>query len=97
MRCNKHPRNRNKIDLADPSQVRILKRRLGISDEQLRRMVEKAGNSISAVSKEVRLQKASPAEQPKPARIYDLVASPLIATESGVNQTPTLKNIAPSI
>jgi hypothetical protein len=75
MRCAKHIPIRNKIDLADPRQVRILKRRLGISGEHLRRVVEKVGNSISAVSKEVELQKASPTEQPKPVQIDEPVVS----------------------
>ena len=50
---------RNKIDLADPSQVRCLKKRLGISAGDLQHAVGKVGNSIAAVSKE--LQKATPA------------------------------------
>ena len=50
---------RNKIDLADPGQVRCLKKRLGISAGELRHAVGKVGNSIAAVSKE--LQKATPA------------------------------------
>ena len=40
---------RNKIDLADPSQIRILRRRLGISADDLQRVVAKVGNSIAAV------------------------------------------------
>jgi len=51
---------RNKIDLADPSQIRILKKRLGISADELQHVVEKVGNSIAAVSKEIELQKAIP-------------------------------------
>lgn len=50
---------RNKIDLSDPSQVRSLKKRLGISAGDLQHAVAKVGNSIAAVSKE--LQKATPA------------------------------------
>lgn len=50
---------RNKIDMADPSQVRSLKKRLGISAADLQHAVGKVGNSIAAVSKE--LQKARPA------------------------------------
>jgi hypothetical protein len=38
---------RNKIDLADPRQSRIL-RRFGISADDLQRVVEKVGNSIAA-------------------------------------------------
>lgn len=43
---------RNKIDMADPSQVRSLKKRLGISADDLQHAVGKVGNSIAAVSKE---------------------------------------------
>jgi hypothetical protein len=49
---------RNKIDLADPSQIRSLKKRLGISADDLQRIAGKVGNSIAAVSKE--LQKKNP-------------------------------------
>jgi predicted RNA-binding protein YlqC (UPF0109 family) len=58
---------RNKIDLADPSHARCLKKRLGISADDLQRVVGKVGNSIAAVSKEV--QKAAPATEAMPARI----------------------------
>jgi hypothetical protein len=60
---------RNKIDLADPSQIRILRRRLGISADDLQRVVEKVGNSIAAVSKEIEPQKAIPAIEPTPVEI----------------------------
>ena len=49
---------RNKIDFADPCQARSLQRRLDISADDLQRAVEKVGNSIAAVSKE--LQKKTP-------------------------------------
>jgi uncharacterized protein DUF3606 len=48
---------RNKIDLADPAQIRALTRRLGISSGDLMRVVGKVGNSVAAVSKEIELQK----------------------------------------
>ncbi len=38
-------------------QVRTLKRRLGVSGADLARVVEKAGNSIAAITKEVELEK----------------------------------------
>ncbi len=50
---------RNKIDLHDAAQVRTLKKRLKITEEELRRIVEKVGNSIATVSKEVELEKAT--------------------------------------
>jgi len=55
---------RNKIDLDDPAQSRVWTKRLGISAGDLQRMIGKVGNSISAVAKEIELQKASP---PKPS------------------------------
>lgn len=57
MLCEKHPPIRNLIDLSDPRQVRTLKRRLGVSGADLRRIIEKAGTSIAAITKEVELEK----------------------------------------
>src|ERR1700716_4251516 len=55
----KYPPLRNKINLAEPAQVRVWTRRLGISAEVLKAIVEKAGNSVAAVTKEVELQRAA--------------------------------------
>lgn len=55
----KHPPIRNLIDLSDPRQVRTLKRRLGVSEADLRRIVGKIGNSIAAITKEVELEKTA--------------------------------------
>ena len=63
MRCAKYPPIRNKIDLSDPGQVRAWKRRLGLSTSDLQRIVEKVGNSISAVIKEIELERM-PTETP---------------------------------
>ena len=68
----KHPPIRNKIDLADPIQLRAWTRRLDISADALKAVVDKVGNSVAAVTKEVELQrttrKASPASvQSQPA------------------------------
>src|SRR5450631_798379 len=60
---------RNKIDLADPSQIRILRRRLGISADDLQRVVAKVGNSIAAVCKEIEPQKAIPVTEPMPVKV----------------------------
>jgi hypothetical protein len=59
MRRIKHPPLRNKLDFADARQLRQLKKRLGVSADDLLRVAEKVGNSIAAVSKEIELQKAS--------------------------------------
>ena len=60
---------RNKIDLADPSQIRIMRRRLGISADDLRRVVEKVGNSIAAVCKEIEPQRTFRVTEPMPVQI----------------------------
>ena len=44
--------SRNKMDLGNPVQVRIVRKRLKISKEQLNNLVQKAGDSIAAVRKE---------------------------------------------
>ena len=59
MRRIKRAPLRNKLDFADTQQVRLLKKRLGVSADDLLRTVEKVGNSIAAISKEVELQKTS--------------------------------------
>jgi hypothetical protein len=47
---------RNKLNLNNRVQVRIVRKRLKISDEQLADLVRTPGNSISAVRKEARLK-----------------------------------------
>ncbi len=61
----KHPPIRNKIDTADPAQVRAWIRRLSVPADELKAIVEKVGNSVAAVTKEVELQRIS--RQPRPA------------------------------
>jgi hypothetical protein len=50
---------RNLIDLANAKQVRTLTKRLGISEDDLRRIIERSGNSIAAITKEVELERLS--------------------------------------
>jgi hypothetical protein len=57
MQRTKHPPIRNKIDFASPSQVRALSRRLRVPADELKAVVEKVGNSVAAVSKEVELRR----------------------------------------
>lgn len=52
----KRPPIRNKINMADPAQVRTWTRRLRLPADELKAVVEKVGNSIVAVTKEVELQ-----------------------------------------
>jgi hypothetical protein len=63
MLSQKHQPIRNQIDLANANQIQIIRKRLKISESDLRLIVEKVGNSIAAVTKEVendRLVAASP-------------------------------------
>lgn len=43
---------RNSLDLRDKVQVKVLRKRLRLSDDQFTRVVRKSGNSISAIVKE---------------------------------------------
>jgi transposase-like protein len=55
----KHPPIRNKIDVADPAQLRAWTRRLRVPADELKAIVEKVCNSVAAVNKEVELQRLS--------------------------------------
>ncbi len=48
------PGARNRLDLTNRVQVRIIRKRLKVTDEQLASLVRTAGNSISAVNREAR-------------------------------------------
>jgi hypothetical protein len=69
MRRAKPLPTRNKIDLADPTQIRVWTRRLGITADDLQRVVRKVGNSITSINKEIRLRKAAPRTQPSTVQI----------------------------
>jgi Protein of unknown function (DUF3606) len=43
---------RNSLDLRDKVQVKVLRKRLKLSEEQLAGIVRKSGNSISGITKE---------------------------------------------
>lgn len=58
MRTRKALSGAHKIDLADPNQVRLVRKHLGVSKNDLVRIVEKAGNLLAAVSKEVEPERA---------------------------------------
>ncbi|MBB4380615.1 DNA-binding XRE family transcriptional regulator [Bradyrhizobium sp. CIR48] len=64
MLCSRPPRViRTTLDLADAKQVKSVRRRLKISDADLIRIVEKIGNSLTAIEKEVQLEKLELVEQ----------------------------------
>ncbi|UWU71761.1 DUF3606 domain-containing protein [Bradyrhizobium sp. NC92] len=64
---------RNKLDLTDRTQVRLVKKRLGLSDAELIAIVGRIGNSIPAISKESALQKANVLS--KPADVEPIAAT----------------------
>ena len=72
----KHPPVRNKINLKDPAQLRVWTRRLGVTADALKAAVDKAGDSITAVTKEVEMQQreAVPGAAPSPADDVELAA-----------------------
>ncbi len=55
---------RNRLDLADRVQVRVVKRRLRVSEEDLRAAIDKVGNSIASISKELDLQRGKTVDTP---------------------------------
>ena len=68
---------RNKLDLTDPIQVRLIKKRLKLSETEFTALVGRIGNSLSAISKEATLQRAAtgppaPAEVPPAAPIASM-------------------------
>jgi hypothetical protein len=64
----KHPPVRNKINLAEPIHVRAWTRRLDISPDALKAVVDKAGNSVTAVTKEIELQRTAPKDSAAPGQ-----------------------------
>jgi len=50
---------RTTLDLANAEQVKSVRRRLRISNADLVRIVEKIGNSLAAIEKEVELERLS--------------------------------------
>jgi hypothetical protein len=62
MLCARHPPMRNKLNLANARQVRILKKRLNVSEDALRQVAEKVGDSIAAITKEVESEKIAAAQ-----------------------------------
>lgn len=73
MRRSKPQPIRNKIDLTDRTQVRLVRKRLGLSEGELTEIVARIGNSIVAISKEAAIQRQAlhprPPDVPPPVVI----------------------------
>jgi hypothetical protein len=84
---------RNKLDLTDRVQVRVVTKRLGVSQSELTDLVGRIGNSMAALAKEVHLQKARklPASvQVPPAEVFiaSVAVAEAAATELGAPAEP---------
>jgi hypothetical protein len=76
----KHPPIRNKINLTDPAQFRAWTRRLKLSADELKAIVEKVGDSAAAVTKEIDLQRQGhqpcpDSSSPNPSTEHEVPAS----------------------
>jgi hypothetical protein len=80
MRCRKSHPIRNKVDLTDRAQVRLLKKRLQLSEAELTQIVDKTGNSIAAIAKEAALQRAR--RLPEPALVPAAVLASVTLSET---------------
>ena len=69
---------RNKLDLSDLVQVRLLRKRLRLSESELSDIVTRVGNSISAISKQANVQRAS--RMSEPSCVAPVVTIPSVAT-----------------
>jgi chorismate mutase len=84
MRSRKSRPIRNKVDLTDRAQVRLLKKRLQLSEAELIQIVDKSGNSIAAIAKEAALQRAK--DVAEPAHVPAAVIASGTLSESSVSE-----------
>lgn len=78
---------RNKLDLTDRAQMRLVRKRLSLSDAELTALVGRIGNSIAAINKEATQQRAN--ALPKPAHVLPAaVIASATATEQAATELP---------
>jgi hypothetical protein len=85
MRRPKPQTLRNKLDLSDRVQVRLVKGRLRLTDAQLIHIVGRIGNSLSAISKEAGLRAKQRPEPELPVAVIASVTDTAI-TEVGTSE-----------
>ncbi|MGJ5118662.1 DUF3606 domain-containing protein [Bradyrhizobium oligotrophicum] len=88
MRRPKIQPSRNKLDMADQAQVRVVTKRLKMSPGELAEMVERIGNSIAAITKEVGQQRAAKASAPEGAVIASVTVTETKAEVIMPDETP---------
>ncbi|RTM14055.1 MAG: DUF3606 domain-containing protein [Bradyrhizobiaceae bacterium] len=84
---------RNKLDLTDRAQMRLVRKRLGLSDAELTAIVGRIGNSISAISKEAALHRANVLPKPADVPPAAVIASATVA-EQAVTEIPATAPIS---
>jgi hypothetical protein len=89
MRRSKPQPIRNKLDLADRTQVRLVRKRLGLSDAELTGIVERIGNSIAAISKEAAQQRATTLPKPEDVPPAPVIAAVAVGEQATAEMTAT--------
>jgi hypothetical protein len=88
MRRAKIQPTRNKLDMTDQAQVRVVTKRLKMSPAELSEMVGRIGNSISAINKEVAQQRAAKLAVPAGAVIASVTVTETKAEVIMPDDTP---------
>ena len=78
---------RNKLDLTDRAQMRLVRKRLGLSDAELAAIAGRIGNSISAISKEAAKQRAGALPKPTADVPPAAVIASTATTDQGTSET----------
>ncbi|MGY3651838.1 hypothetical protein ACVWW2_007129 [Bradyrhizobium sp. LM4.3] len=89
MRRSKPQPIRNKLDLADRTQVRLVRKRLGLSDSELTSIVDRIGNSIAAISKEAAQQRATTLPKPDDVPPGTVIAAAAVGEQATAEITAT--------
>lgn len=90
MRRSKPQPIRNKLDLADRTQVRLVRKRLRLSAAELTSIVGRIGNSIAAIGKEAALQRATTLTKPDDVPPAAVIASQAAGEQATTEMTPTM-------
>ena len=96
MRTRKAKPLRNKLDLTDARQVRLVKKRLRLTETELTQIVERIGNSIAAISKEVAQQRARDLPEPEQMSAAAVVASASSGVAAAEPEPPAVGRAAPA-
>jgi DNA-binding XRE family transcriptional regulator len=81
---------RNRLDLNDRGQVRVIRKRLRISEAELAQIVTKSGNSISAISKEVSTQRTEAVTASLPSAEHTVRSEASSDTSATSNDTSAI-------